>query len=367
MTSPYAIGLSHFPFFGSRTYLVLFEHFESYEAIWNATVEELQLAGVTEKVATKFIEFKGRVDLLKLVNDVHTLGLDTVDHDDPRFPEALKIIHDPPIILYVQGQLPDTSQMIGVVGSRDATPYGLKLARQFSGDLAQAGLIIVSGLARGIDLEAHTGALDAGGNTIAVIAHGHEHLTGSKREFSKRIITQGGAVISEQPPHVQALKYHFPIRNRIIAGLCRGVLIVEAELPSGTFITAQCAIDASRQVFAIPGPIDSPFSAGTNKLLQDGAHVTTCVNDILLALDLPMAKPAEPPVLVSAPVPEVDTIVFSPEQTLILANLSLEPTHVDDLCRTTCLSSSTVLGTLTILEIHGKVRALGNMYYTLYK
>lgn len=364
MTSPYAIGLSHFAPFGSRTYPRLFEALDTYEAIWSAPYSQLRALEISEQTATKFVDYREQVDLQKLVDSVSALGIDTVDRDDPRFPAALKTIHDPPIILYVRGQLPNTDQMIGIVGSRDATPYGLKTARHFSSELSKAGLVVVSGLARGIDLEAHAGALAIGGKTLAVIAHGHEHLTGSKYEFSEQIIKQGGAIITEQPPALRALDYHFPIRNRIIAGLSRGVLIVEAEIASGTMHTAQAAINAHREVFSIPGPIDSPYSTGTNKLIQDGAHVTISVNDILLALGMPEARPAEPPVLVPLPVPEFDSELTS-DQKLILANLSLEPTHVDELCRITALSSSTILGTLTILEIRGKVRPLGNMYYSL--
>jgi DNA processing protein len=200
----------------------------------------------------------------------------------------------------------------------------------------------------------------AGGKTIAVLAHGLEELKGSKRDFGNQIIQHGGALLSEQPPYLKALNYHFPIRNRIIAGLSRGVVIVEAELPSGTLHTAQAALNAHREVFAIPGPINSPTSAGTNKLLQDGAQVTTCPNDVLIALGLPAQKPPEP-VLVTP----VTFVPNSPEETLLLPHLSGSPTHVDELSRAAGLATSVTLATLTILEIHGKVRHLGNMYYSL--
>ncbi len=360
MTSPYAIALSHFAPFGSRTYVRLFEFYKSYEAIWSATREELIALEVTEKTADKFIEWRSQVDVQRLVDDVAKLGIETIDRDDSRFPAALKTIYDPPIILYVRGNLPTTEQLIGIVGSREATEYGLKTARQFSSELTQAGLIVVSGLARGIDVAAHTGAMEAGGKTIAVLAHGHAELKGSKLDFSERIIKQGGAVISEQPPHLTAMNFHFPIRNRIIAGLCRGVVIVEAELPSGTLHTAQAAVNAGREVFAIPGPINSPTSIGANKLLQDGAHVTTSTNDILIVLGLPAQQPIEP--VLTTPVRYIPT---SPEEAALLPHLSASPMHVDELARSSGLSTSQILGTLTILEIHGKVRPLGNMYFSL--
>ena len=362
MTSPYAIALSHFPAFGPRTYVRLFECLRDYGAIWNAGADELQGAGISALTIEKFLAWRQQTDPQKLAADVAALGIQTIDRDDVSFPEALKTIFDPPIILYVRGQLPKAHQMIGIVGSRDATEYGLRTARQFSSELTQAGLVVVSGLARGIDVAAHVGAMSVGGKTIAVLAHGHEQLKGSKRDFGNTIIEQGGALITEQPPHMVALNYHFPIRNRIIAGLSCGVLIVEAKLPSGTLHTAQAAINAHREVFAIPGPIDVPTSVGTNKLLQDGAHVTTSTNDILIVLGFPAQKVLKPSL--TTPVRDVSS---SPDEAILLPHLSSSPTHVDELARNSGLSTSQVLGTLTILEIHGKVRPLGQMYYILDK
>lgn len=365
MTSPHAIALSHFAPFGPRTYVRLFEFYGDYAGIWNATAEELSALEISDAVIEKFISWRQTTDIEKLASGVTQLGIDTIDKNDPRYPAALKTIFDPPIILYVRGQLPQTHQMVGVVGSRDATPYGLKNAKQFSYELAQAGLVVVSGLARGIDVAAHAGAMTAKGKTIAVLAHGLEELKGSKRDFGEKIIAQGGAIITEQPPHMVALNYHFPIRNRIIAGLCRGVVIIEAELPSGTLHTAQAAINAHREVFAIPGPIDSPTSAGTNKLIQDGAQLVTNANDILIGLNLPVAKPRAEPILSPAAVADPEAATASPEHEQILAQLTNAAQHVDELARQTGLPTPIILGSLTILEIHGKVRHLGNMYYSL--
>ncbi|MFZ2681875.1 MAG: DNA-processing protein DprA [Patescibacteria group bacterium] len=361
MTSPYAIALSHFAAFGSRTYVRLFENFETYAHIWHATPEALTAAGLNQKVTDQFVAWRQTINPDHLAEQVRALNIDTLDRNDPRFPQALQTIFDPPIILYVRGSLPTTTNMLGVVGSRDATTYGLSTAQSLSSELSQAGLVIVSGLARGIDLAAHTGAMEANGKTIAVLAHGHEQLKGAKLAFSQRILQQGGAIISEQPPHLSAQHFHFPIRNRIIAGLCRGVLIVEAELPSGTLHTAQAAINAHREVFAIPGPINSPTSVGTNKLLQDGAHVTTSATDILTVLGLTAQTPPVTPSLLTPP-PYTPN---SPAEAALLPHLSKQPIHIDDLAKHAQLPISEVLGTLTILEIHGKVRHLGQMFYSL--
>ena len=372
MTSPYAIALSHFAPFGSRTYVKLFGFYHNEEAIWNATSDELTALGLQPKTIDSFLAFRQRTDIPQLVASLDKLNIATVDRNDSRFPAALKTIHDPPIILYVRGTLPSTDQLIGIVGSREATEYGTKTARRFSQELSQAGLLVVSGLARGIDTEAHEGALSVGKKTVAVLAHGLEQLHGEKRSFAQRIIDQGGAIISEQPPYFKAEKFHFPIRNRIIAGMSRGVVIVEAAIASGTLRTAQCAIDAHREVFAIPGPIDSITSEGANKLLQDGAHVTMSPNDVLLALGLPARPPLEPIIVPTAlptvgAVARVETVAvtLSPEQATVLAQLSAEPKHTNDIAREAGLSTGVVLGALTILEIHGKVRSLGNQHYCL--
>ncbi len=358
MSSPHAVALSYFAPFGSRTYVRLFEKFSTFEDIWNATEVDLLELGLSENAVKKFSAWRKDIDPQTCVDEVAKLGIETIDRDDARFPAVLKTIYDPPIILYVQGQLPTTDNMFGIVGSRDATEYGLSTARQFAGELARAGLIIVSGLARGIDTAAHEGAMAVGGKTIAVLAHGHQDLKGSKLAFAKKIVANGGAVITEQPPHVTAEKFHFPIRNRIIAGLSQGVLIVEAELPSGSLITAQCALNSSREVFAVPGPINSPFSTGTNKLIQDGAHVASSTTDILSVFG--MSAPTAP--ILVRPEPGV---AASPEEATLLACLTFEPIHVDDLARSTKLETSVLLGTLTLMEISGKVRHLGNQYYSL--
>lgn len=360
MTSPYAIALSHFAPFGSRTYVRLLEHFGDYERIWKAERSALLELGVSEKTTDAFLSWRSRTSPEAVATEIDKLGLTVMDRHDPHFPEALKQIYDPPILLYVAGELPSTNQLISIVGSRNATPYGLSTARMFARELTKSGLVVVSGLARGIDVEAHAGAMEVGGRTIAVLAHGLLELKGSKRLFGDQILERGGAIITEQPPRFKALNYHFPIRNRIIAGLCRGVVIVEAQLPSGTLHTAQAALNAHREVFAIPGPINSPTSAGANKLLQDGAHVTLHPDDVLLNLGLPTTKPQLAPVLS----PDLDT-PLSPAATLLLAQLTAIPIHVDALARAANLSVALTLSTLTILEIHGKVRPLGNMYYSL--
>ena len=354
MASPFLIALSHFSPFGPRTYVRLFEALKKPEAVWRATVPELRECGVKEKIACDFVAWRETIDPVKLAGEVAAAGIDVIDRQDDRYPTLLNTIHDPPLALYVKGTLPQGKKYIAVVGSRYASSYGLTVAEQLAQELAAAGVTIVSGLAYGIDDAAHQGALKAGGKTIAVVACGLLELPNTRRELVTAIIENGGAVISEYPPHVSADKFRFPVRNRIIAGLSHGTLVVEAGLPSGSLITAQAAINESREVFAVPGTINTPTAKGTNQLLKDGAHLVTSVEDILSVFGIANATPSTPP-----PTPSNDI------EATILTSLTDDPQHVDEVARICGLATAVILSTLTIMEIHGKVRHLGNMYYSL--
>jgi DNA processing protein len=359
--SPYAIALSHFAPFGSRTYLKLFEHFQDYVNIWQATPSELSQLNLHPEKLSAFVHWRDRTNPQALADQVSKLGITTVDRHSPNFPEALKTIHDPPIILYIKGTLPNTNTMVGIVGAREATDYGQRITQGFARDLAQAGLVIVSGLARGIDTCAHTAAMSVGGQTIAVVAQGLEKLESNKQKLAEQIIDCGGAIISEQPPYQTAAKFHFPIRNRIIAGLSQAVLVVEAKLPSGSITTAKSALENARDVFAVPGNIDSPASQGTNTLIQDGAQVALSANNILLSLGIAKPAPTQP----VTKLPVLDTATFTTDELHVLSHLTAIPQHVDDIARYLKLPTASLLATLTMLEIHGRVRHLGNMHYSL--
>lgn len=355
MASPFSIALSHFLPFGSRTYVRLFQAFHGSEQIWQATTNELIACGIKEKLAQEFVAWRQTVNPDFLTDTVVRAGLQTIERFDDRYPELLNTIHDPPLLLYVKGTLPSTKRAIALVGSRKATPYGINVAKQLAQELATAGVTVVSGLAYGIDDAAHRGALEAGGKTIAVVACGLQQLPQSRRELVARIVDHGGALLSEYPPHVSADKFRFPIRNRIIAGLSQGTVIVEAGLPSGSLITAQVALNESRDVFAVPGPINIPTSRGTNQLLKDGAHLVMETEDILSFYGV--RQPAGSSV--SVPEPSNST------EASIMKALSSDPKHVDEVTRACHLKTPALLSALTIMEIHGKVRHLGNMYYSL--
>ena len=229
--------------------------------------------------------------------DCEALGISIVTLADAEYPSILRRIPDPPLVLYVKGRLPDLEQTsgIGIVGTRKATPYGLMAAEHFGYGLAKAGCTVVSGMALGADGAAARGALKAGGKTIAVLAGGLNICYPPEHNFLMGDILLSGAVISENPPGTPHDGFRFPIRNRIISGLSRGVLVVEAPLRSGALITARLALDQGREVFAVPGAINAPGSAGCNRLIRDGeAALVTEPRDIIGELSVFPQQMAEP-------------------------------------------------------------------------
>jgi len=285
------IGLNMFCDIGSRRLSQLLKVFNSPQDILKSPVDKLaQAFGIGEKIAAKIASLKEKdideeLDLAKK----HNLEIITIDDKD--YPENLKQIFDPPIVLYVKGTLEAQDKFsIAIVGSRRASFYGLSCAEKFAADLSGRNLTIVSGLARGIDTSAHKGALKQGRRTIAVIGSGFNQLYPAENKELAEEISRNGAVISEFPMDAKPLPQNFPRRNRVISGLSLGVLVVEAARNSGALITADCALEQGREVFALPGKIDSQNSFGTNALIKQGAKLVSCVDDIIEEFNLPVTK-----------------------------------------------------------------------------
>jgi DNA processing protein len=283
---------------------------------------------------------------------------------DPAYPPALLDAPDPPTLLYARGDLSALArQAIAVVGSRNATAQGCKTAHDFSLALARAGFSIASGLALGIDAAAHAGALDGKGQTIAVVGTGADRLyPASNRKLAERMLAEGGLVLSEFPLGTPALAANFPRRNRIIAGLARGVLVVEAAVASGSLITARLAGDAGRDVFAIPGSIHSPLSKGCHRLIRQGAKLTECIEDIMEELR-PAASLAPAPQETEAPPPM--PAPETPEGRLLRA-LGHDPIPLDELAARLALPAGELLPLLMEMELQGQLAKLpGDMYQRL--
>ena len=283
----------------------------------------------------------------------------TISVKDKNYPKLLKEIKNPPEVLYTRGELKPDEKCFGVVGTRIFSSYGKQVALEIAGDLAEAGLTIVSGLAPGIDTFAHTATVERRKRTIAVLGTGIDERSiypQSNLNLARKILETGGALISEYPPGTRGTQFTFPQRNRIISGLSLGVLVVEAKEKSGALITAEWAKKQQRLVFAIPGPIHSLNSKGCHYLIKhEVAKLIENANDILKELNLPAGRQ----------VYQKGIIGETLEENLILKALEEEALYVDKIIEKTKLSAASIASSLAILEIKGKVRNLGGNIYAI--
>ncbi len=280
------------------------------------------------------------------------------------YPELLKYISDPPLVLYVKGTLPDNPSL-GVVGSRRASSYGIDAAVKFSSQLCKAGFSVVSGMARGIDTAAHCGALKGGGPTAAVLGCGPDFVYPPENAMLMERIAENGAVLSEYAPGTEPRAFHFPCRNRIISGMCLGVMVVEAGVKSGSLITAQTALEQGREVFAVPGNLSSFNSRGTNKLIQDGAKLVLALSDILEEFGMDTSS-LEARSLKDTPLPlavklfsetagSYDGTLTVPEKE-VLINLGIEDLFDEEMGMKTGMKPSELSGVLLSLELKGLIQ-----------
>lgn len=282
---PYWVAFTRFNKFGAVSLVNIARTLPSMTDAWRATPRELSMAGIKLSIAQEFVNLRNKINPEKEWDNVQSLGIEVITIFDNQYPTLLKQIHDPPAILFVRGKLKNnTPNPLGVVGTRKMTTYGARSVEYIVKPLVRNGISIVSGLALGIDGKSHEAALSQNGYTVAVLGSGVDDNSiypNHHKKLAHRIIESNGAVISEFPPGTKPLAHHFPMRNRIISGLSKGILVIEAAIKSGSLISARCALDQNRDVYAIPGQIFSPTSAGTNQLIAHGAKVVTSANDIL--------------------------------------------------------------------------------------
>ena len=368
-------GLNH------RQKLALAEYFQSAEALWQAEsyADEWKLsAGALDSLADK--------DLTNAQNTVsrcQELGIRILTVLDARYPARLRSIADPPTVLYYKGTLPDFDReaAVGVVGTRRASAYGLMSAEKLARQIAAHGGLVVSGMAAGIDAQAGWGALRAGASTVGVLGGGVDHIYPASNRELYRAVEQQGCLISEYPPGTRPSQWTFPQRNRIVSGLSCAVLVVEAPEKSGTMITARDAMKQGRDLFVVPGQIDSAVCQGSNALLRDGARLASCGWDVvgeyearfpdklhrtpkersMQPYELPETVPSPPPrprpKPVPAPTPRIPTGSTAEEQAILNA-LAEGEKNVDELIVRTGLETQKVLAMLTMLEIKGMVTTL---------
>nr|BBH94580.1 DNA processing protein DprA [Thermogemmatispora argillosa] len=356
----YWVAFSRIRGIGPATFkkLVAFFHGEL-AAAWKAGRGELLYAGLTSRLVESLLRQRASIDPEKELKQLQRLDIEALTLRDQLYPPALRRLGDAPPVLYLRGQLsPNDQCALAIVGTRRMSSYGKLVTERLATELARHNVTIVSGLALGVDTTAHTAALAAGGRTIAVLACGLDVLyPGSNVNLARRIVASGqGALLSEYPPGVYPDSGNFPARNRIIAGLALGVLVTEAPLKSGALITARHALEAGRDVFAVPGNMFARGSEGVNRLIQDGAHLITGVQDILDALNLfTVAQCLE----LQQALPE------DPLERQLLSLLDHEPRHIDELIRSSGLPAQSVAATLLTLELKGIIKQVGAMYYVL--
>lgn len=342
----------------SRFYKIL-DQFHSLQHAWNAVRHESALTslGINQKSASLIMEEKNAIDPKRSLEEMFKEQVQAVTVHDAEYPHLLKHIFEPPPVLFYRGDIHNAKPKIAVVGTRKYSNYGKSVTSELSGQLARWGLNIVSGLAFGIDAIAHASALEAKGTTWAVLGCGIDKNSvypSSNRALAERILESGGALLSEHPIGTPPLKHHFPQRNRIISGLSLGTIVTEAPLRSGALITAYFSLEQNREVLAVPGPIYSINSQGTNKLIKMGAKTVTSPEDVIEALALPIPKKTA----------QANTdISLTPDESHILNIISAEPMHIDSIIRESGLSSAKIHTLLTLLELNGLIKNIGGGMY----
>lgn len=349
---------------GPRIRRDLLNHFGTAAKVLAATPGEWrQVPGIGQKLARALFEASS-IDVAAELDLCRQHGIDLVTDEADDYPSMLQEIADPPAILFRQGTvLPADGIAVAIVGTRHATQYGLAQAERLAGELARAGICVISGLARGIDSAAHRGALDAGGRTIAVLGSGLLQLYPPENRRLAAEIAEHGAVLSELPPRVKPSQHTFPQRNRIVTGLSLGVIVVEAALGSGALISARHAMEQNREVFAVPGRVDSRASRGCHRLLRDGAKLVESVDDVLEELSpLVESTPQEDGRLVRHPA----ELQLNELERQVLDAVTTDPLPVDQVVANSGLPVHRVLATVSVLEMRRLVRRVsGNQIVRL--
>ena len=350
------LSLKSVPGIGNHLFKRLIDHFKSPELVLGASEEEFhQIEGMTQRVVEAVQQHAPSPKLLQELDRVHQKGYRLVTLLDPDYPGLLREIPDPPPYLYVYGNLDGSQSNIAMVGSRHATGYGLTTTRRLSEDLARLGITVVSGMARGIDTAAHEGALMGGGRTIAVLGSGLDRIYPAENDKLYHRIAQTGAVVSEFALGAKPEAHHFPMRNRMISGMSLGTVVAEASRKSGSLITARLAAEQNREVFAVPGSVQSFKSTGTHTLIKQGAKLVEHTQDIIEELP-PLAHLSQP----REHGPQKDTTdveaSLSPDEAAVYHALEPYPVHIDDLARKTGLEPGKLLSILLKLELQGIIQ-----------
>lgn len=332
----------------------LCQQFESDEGWWAAGLNAVRHLKWPESTKASFIEWRGSAFPEQYAAKLADAGIVLIPYDAPQYPRQLKELEEPPLGLFIRGKIP-TGLMLAAVGTRRPSPYGRQAANLLIPPLARAGLTIVSGLAYGIDALCHSLTLDAGGSTVAVLGGGVDRWSvqpTANQNLAERIIANGGTVLSEYPPGTPATNYSFPLRNRIIAGLCETTLVIEAPAKSGALITAEVSAQLQRTVACVPHPITSTNGAGSNRWLsQEGAAIATDVTDVLMLY--PGLVKSKAPIIAPA----------NPEEAALLELIPVTGKHINDIVQESNKPASEIFCLISQLELNNAIVDLGGQHY----
>jgi DNA processing protein len=353
------VGFNFVKGIGAVRFRSLLDAFGDARTAWYASADELRAIGLNTKSIDNLEKVRSSISLDKIWETIHNQGITVLTWEDEDYPDRLREVSQSPPVLYVRGEiLPEDGWAVAVVGTRRISAYGRQVTERIATQLAQAGVTVVSGLARGIDGVAHKAALQAGGRTIAVLGCGVDRVYPPEHRTLAAQIMENGALISDYPPGTLPEASNFPPRNRIISGLAMATVVVEAGNRSGALITADFAAEQGREVFAVPGNVLAPQSLGTNRLIQDGARIMLDPQEILEVLDL--TRISEQSVARTV-------LPSNATEAQLFQVLSHEPLHVDEIRNQTDLTIEQVTSTLALMELKGMVRQVGGMRYTAVK
>ncbi|MCH7729391.1 MAG: DNA-protecting protein DprA [Planctomycetes bacterium] len=355
------LRLSLVPGIGPRIYQDLLAQFGSAEAVLTAAPSQLRrVPGVGGKLSAAIAAADHEIDVDEEISLCQQHDIDVLTPADETYPRLLREIHDPPSVLFARGDLlPRDNLAIAIVGTRHASHYGIKQAERLATTLARAGLTIVSGLARGIDAAAHRGALDANGRTIAVLGSGLLNIYPPEHKDLAKDVANSGAVLSEFPLRRAPKSGAFPQRNRLITGLSLGVIVVEAADRSGALISARLAMEQNREVFAVPGRIDSRVSRGCHSLIRDGARLVQSADDVLEELG-PLVEATSD--ATGHKVHHPAELQLNDQERAVLDRIDIDPTSIDLIVQTSGLPIHRVLSTISVLEMRRMIRRVsGNL------
>lgn len=345
----------------NKTIDKLYENYGSLENVWLSSAKDIEnISFISEKVKNEILKYRNKAYFENLMENIIKENVDVVTIIDEEFPERLKYIYDCPKVIYTKGEkLKREEKILAIVGSRKATSYGKHITNKLTNELLELGITPISGMAKGIDTEVHLTSIKKDKRNIAVLGCGVDVVYPKSNKYVYDKIIENGCVISEFPLGTEPLRYNFPQRNRIISGLSQGVIVVEANEKSGSLITAHHATEQGKEVFAVPGNINSIYSKGTNLLIKDGAKIVLGIEDIIEEIkefeNIKTIKNKK----------TVDYSKLSKDEVKIVSCIENEPMHSDLICLKTGITISNVNSILTILEMKGIVIRLPNQLFTV--